>query len=146
MPGSDLACVCSDLREATRVVTRLYDKALAGYGLTVTQFAILRTVSRLGEPALSDVARAMVMDRTSLYRTLTPMIEHGWIAVAPARSGHAKRARLTPAGAERLAASEAGWRKVQDRFVGAFGEAEWATVSTALHKVLAVAGEAGDEA
>lgn len=141
MSASDLACVCSDLRKATRVVTRLYDDALAAYGLTVTQFAILRTAQRLGEPTLSGLAKAMVMDRTSLYRTLAPMIDHGWIEVAPASSGHVKRARVTDAGCQLTDAAEAGWEQVQDRFVTAFGEAEWASISAGLQKVLAIAGD-----
>lgn len=141
MPSTDLACVCSDLRKATRVVTRLYDDALAAYGLTVTQFAILRTTTRLGEPTLSELARAMVMDRTSLYRTLGPMAEHGWIEIAPAASGHVKRALVTAAGRELMQTSEAGWQAVQDRFVEAFGAIEWAQISAGLQKVLAVAGD-----
>jgi len=140
MPDADLACVCSDLRKATRVVTRLYDEALAGYGLTVTQFAILRTCARLGEPTLSGLAKAMVMDRTSLYRTLGPMIEHGWIEVVPAVSGHVKRASVTAAGRELTQTAEAGWRAVQDRFVDAFGRADWVQVSAGLQKVLSVIG------
>ena len=41
-------CLCGRLRRASRTLTRLYDEALGPVGLTVTQFSILRTLSRAG--------------------------------------------------------------------------------------------------
>lgn len=139
---ADLPCACGGLRKATRVVTRLYDEALAAYGLTVTQYAILHAIARLGAPTLSELARDQAMDRTSLYRTLAPMIEQGWVGADTAASGRAKVASLTSAGRELMARAETGWRVAQDGFVGAFGADEWAVVSAALQRVIDVAGAA----
>src|SRR5690349_18366919 len=91
-------CVCTALRKATRAVSRVYDEALEAAGLTTTQFAILRHVARAGTPPLSRLAEQLVMDRTSLYRTLEPMQRHGWVAIAPAPAGRAKLVSLTPEG------------------------------------------------
>jgi len=39
------ACVCGNLRKASRSITQFYDKLLAPSGITITQLALLRTIS-----------------------------------------------------------------------------------------------------
>ena len=67
-------CACTALRKASRAVGRLYDEMLADSGLTTAQFAILRHLARAESLPLSRLADHLVMDRTSLYRGLTPML------------------------------------------------------------------------
>ena len=42
------ACSCSALRQAARVLTRMYDDALAPVGLGVNQYGILAKLDRFG--------------------------------------------------------------------------------------------------
>ena len=51
-------CICGRLRRTARALTRRYDEALAPAGMTVTQFSILRTLSRLEQPTLAELANA----------------------------------------------------------------------------------------
>ncbi len=64
-------CVCGRMRRTSRALTRLYDEALEPVGLTVTQFSVLRTLSRMDRPALADLAEAAcspeVGDRLVLF-------------------------------------------------------------------------------
>jgi DNA-binding MarR family transcriptional regulator len=131
-------CACSALRKATRAVSRFYDEALAPAGLTITQFSVLRTVARLGDPPLSRLAEALVMDRTSLYRTLQPMIRDEWIAVE-AGKGRSKVAGLKPAGRARLADAAPYWEAAQADFLQRFGAEAWRAVELGLGKAVTIA-------
>lgn len=129
------ACACTALRKASRAVTRRYDEALSPYGLTTVQFAILRTLSRLGETPLSPLAEEMVMDRTSLYRTLKPMAAAGWVAVGDG-AGRAKLAALTPQGAALLEKAVPDWRRTQAEFEARMGPGTWAALQAGITAAL----------
>lgn len=137
----DLPCAATALRKASRAITRLYDEALAPHGLTVTQFAILRNVARRGEVALPALADLMVMDRTSLYRTLTPMQRAGWIEVVSGRSGRAKLTHLTAAGEAIMDAAADDWARVQARVRQGLGGETWDALTASLARVVEVAGD-----
>src|SRR5437879_13899705 len=72
-------CACTTLRKAARAVTRFYDAAIERAGMTTTQFAVLRAAERAGTVTMSRVADDLVMDRTSLYRTVAPLLREGWL-------------------------------------------------------------------
>ena len=124
-------CACTTLRKAARAVARLYDEALAGAGMTTAQFAILRHVARNQPVPLSRLADSLVMDRTSLYRALTPIEAKGWVSVA-AGQGKAKLASLTPQGRAAMEAAEGDWEVVQHRIAGGIGAEAWEGLATGL--------------
>ena len=63
-------CTCFNLRKAARAVTQAYDKEMKPSGLRATQFSLLRMVAKLGPVGIKDLAKALVMDRTTLGRNL----------------------------------------------------------------------------
>ena len=138
----DLPCACTTLRKTARAVSRLYDEALSDSGLTTAQFAILRSLNRSGETALSRLAEAMVMDRTSLYRALQPMIRRGWIAAKDANRGRSKIAVMTAEGRQAMEAATRAWEGAQTRFVGAVGPELWEMLGGALQGMVATAAQA----
>jgi DNA-binding MarR family transcriptional regulator len=139
MNAADLPCACTALRKAARAVSRAYDEALAGSGLTTNQFAVLRHAARLADPPLSRLAESLVMDRTSLYRTLQPMVRAGWLEIVAAPRGRAKLARLTPAGRAVMESAAPAWEAAQAGFLARFGAEPWAQVNAALSQVVAAA-------
>ncbi|MEE8273100.1 MAG: MarR family transcriptional regulator, partial [Alphaproteobacteria bacterium] len=66
-------CTCFNLRKAARAVTQLYDAALGPSGLRATQFSLIAALGVRGAPTISQLAKAMVMDRTTLTRNLKPL-------------------------------------------------------------------------
>jgi DNA-binding MarR family transcriptional regulator len=136
-----LPCACTSLRKAARAVSRIYDDALASVGMTATQLAILRAIDRAGEggAALSQLAEGLVMEKTTLYRGLGPLLRLDWIEVAAAAKGRAKFARLTPIGRLAMERAAEPWERAQTRVVEAFGPARWA----ALQPDIAALAEAG---
>jgi DNA-binding MarR family transcriptional regulator len=138
-----LPCACTTLRKAARAVTRLYDGALAGAGMNASQLAILRSLNRTGPQPLSRLAETLVMDRTSLYRALRPMIESEWLAIDAAASGRTRIATLTDEGRAAMNAAAEGWETAQNGFVEAFGPEAWGELAGVLQSVVSKASEVG---
>lgn len=140
MPN-DLPCACTALRKASRAITRLYDERLAGSDMTITQFAILRNLAREGGLPLSRLAELLVMERTSLYRTLAPVARHGWVAVEDG-AAHSKVAHLTAAGRAAMAAATPAWESVQREMTAALGRPDFAALTVQLQRLTAAATSA----
>jgi DNA-binding MarR family transcriptional regulator len=75
------ACNCSALRQAARRVTRLYDDALAPTGLGANQYSILARLRDVGPHTIQDLARLLVMDRSTLGHLLRPLEKRGLVKV-----------------------------------------------------------------
>lgn len=116
-----IPCASTNLRMAARATTRLYDKALAPVGLTVTQYAILASIFRAGEIATMDLAARLCLERTTLYRALAVLERRALIAVRPGH-GREQFLSLTPAGTKLREGAFGAWNKVQQMFLEAFGE------------------------
>src|SRR5258707_4570420 len=61
-PESEGRCHCTELRNASRRISQLYDTALAPSGLKTTQRAILAEIGRSETTTVGALADALVMD------------------------------------------------------------------------------------
>lgn len=121
-------CVCGRLRRASRALTRLYDEALEPVGLTVTQFSVMRTLSRHDRPTLAELAEATAHEKSALWRTLQPLTKKGWVDAAAREGERGQRLALTPAGREKLNDAMPPWRKAQARVSETLGPREAALI------------------
>jgi DNA-binding MarR family transcriptional regulator len=127
------------LRKATRRVTQLYDDMLKPAGLTITQFGLMTELLRRGStpPTVTDLANAMVMDRSGLGHTLRPLERDGYVVLVQNKEdGRQRSVVLTEAGRKLHQKAKVLWEKAQRRFVEVVGQDE----RTSLHtKLLAIA-------
>ena len=131
-------CNCLAVRQAARHVTQFYDQFLAPVGLRTTQFSILARLKRMGPMTINTLAKAMVMDRTTLGRNILPLEREGLVSVVKGSSDRrSKELRLTEAGIKRLRAGVSGWVEAQARFEAAFGGQRTADLRALLHAVSA---------
>jgi len=129
-------CNCLALRQAARHVTQFYDTCLAPTGLRTTQFSILAKLANRGPLTINALARELVMDRTTLGRTMLPLERDGLISIEDASlDRRSKELRLTKAGGERLRVAAKLWSVAQTRFEAAFGSARAATLRSELRAV-----------
>src|ERR1700675_4083391 len=101
MPPDTVAsppCACGRLRRATRALTQLYDDLLLPSSLRVTQFSLLRMLSRKGTTRISELADFLLLDRTALSRTLDPLLKRGLVSIVPGRDARTREVSLTAAG------------------------------------------------
>jgi len=142
MPSATLSepevCNCFAVRSAARHVTQLYDQLLAPIGLRTTQFSILSKLRRSGSLTINALADDMVMDRTTLGRSIQPLKREGLIRIEPAPSDRrAKELHLTKAGEKRLQGGLEAWAKAQTQFEAAFGSKRAADLRRLLRAVVA---------
>ncbi|MFC7377083.1 MarR family winged helix-turn-helix transcriptional regulator [Brevundimonas sp. GCM10030266] len=122
-------CICGRLRRTSRALTRLYDEALAPVGITVTQFSVLRTLSRMERPTLVELAEATAHEKSALWRTLQPLVKKGWVGAATDKGARGQRFALTPAGLEKLNDALPHWRAAQAKVSETLGEREAALIA-----------------
>jgi DNA-binding MarR family transcriptional regulator len=115
------SCVCLHVRRAARVLTRLYDEALAPCGLTSMQLGTLDSLSDFGPTTLSKLAELNSHERSATWRGLQPLIRRELVRRADT-VGRADRYEITPAGLALLTEALELWKGVQARVVDYLGE------------------------
>jgi DNA-binding MarR family transcriptional regulator len=129
------SCLCTQLRRASRGVTRLYDDALATVGLGVAQFSLLRHVQRLGQPSISVLAEAMGLDRSTLGRNLRVLEEQRLLQLGEGRDLRAREVRLTEAGLQRIQQGLPLWEQAQRELNAQLGEERRAELMKLLEEL-----------
>jgi DNA-binding MarR family transcriptional regulator len=125
-------CTCEALRRLTRRMTAVYDGHLGEVGLTVGQYALLVNIGAETLP-LSRLARRTATDRTTLTRTLAPLIKAGWVVVVvPGEDARTRLVTLTEAGRRKATTAHAVWRCAQDQI----GAALRPKLTAALHGMI----------
>jgi DNA-binding MarR family transcriptional regulator len=136
-PSQIPECNCLALRQAARYVSQLYDQALIPSGLRATQYSILVKLKACGPMTINALADLLVVDRTTLGRTMLPLARDGLLVVKDcATDRRSKQLHLTAAGAERLASARKLWTLAQKRFEDAFGAARASKLRGELHAVV----------
>ena len=130
-------CNCLALRQATRLVTQLYDEELAAVELRVTQYSLLSVLARRGPSSLNELAAELVMDRSTLGHNLRPLERAGLVELAvDAEDRRVRRLELSARGRSKLAAARPLWKKAQRRFEESFGAASAAALRTLMQRVV----------
>ena len=130
-------CNCLALRQAARHVSQIYDGYLAAEGLKTTQYSILSKLNRLGPLSINELAKSMVMDRTTLGRAVRPLERDKLLTIGPGDDGRTRRLKLTPTGQAKLKAAMTKWREAQKEFELAFGPDQSAELRATLRRVVA---------
>lgn len=131
-----LVCNGAALRKATRRLSQLYDTTLAPCGLSTAQRSVLVHIERAGSPTMTELAYAMVLDRSALARNIKPLERDGYLVQRPDDDdGRSRRVELTPAGRAKLAEANRLWRKAQSRFEEVYGAQRAAALRVALAEI-----------
>jgi DNA-binding MarR family transcriptional regulator len=131
-------CNCLALRQAARHISQFYDNYLASEGLRTTQFSILAKLDRLGPLSINELAKSMVMDRTTLGRAIRPLQRDRLLTIGAGEDGRTRSLRLTATGEARLKAATTKWREAQKKFETTFGARDAAELRSVLERVVSV--------
>src|SRR5947207_14103385 len=91
-------CFCLASRQAARKITRLYDKYMQESGIRVTQFTILSQLMLRGEMPIGKLAGILGMERTTLTRNLTLLVQRKWISIKPGDDPRSRFIAITAPG------------------------------------------------
>ncbi|MEC4718481.1 MarR family winged helix-turn-helix transcriptional regulator [Noviherbaspirillum sp. CPCC 100848] len=131
-----LPCYCGSLRQASRVVTQLYDQALKPSGLKITQFGILRLLGACPGLTTGAMAELLAMDSTTLTRTLKIISDSGWIKATPGEDRRERRWTITSEGEERVSQAMPLWKNVQKEFAEMASDVDLEALTRTVHQLV----------
>jgi len=114
-------------------MTALYDDALAPIGVNLAQFSLLRNISWQQPVSLTDLARVVELDRSTVGRNVKVLARMGLTAAGVQDDGREATVVLTKKGRTVLNEGAPLWDAAQARVEGAVG----GTTSKVLHDLLA---------
>jgi DNA-binding MarR family transcriptional regulator len=130
-------CACARIRNASRVITRVYDDFLRDAGLKASQVAVLAAVDASEQGSITELSQALLMDRTTLSRNLRPLVVQGLVRLGAEGWRRSKTIHITPAGQARLKAALPFWQQAQDDLVRRLGEKLWNKMHAELKAIIA---------
>jgi DNA-binding MarR family transcriptional regulator len=126
-------CNCFAARQAARHLTKLYERHLSGADLTSAQFSILVALDDAGEMTMNELAKALVMDRTTLLRAIKPLQRDELVVSRPSADDVRRLVfSLSSAGTRRLKKAVALWATAQQELEAVIGSGEAARIRREL--------------
>jgi DNA-binding MarR family transcriptional regulator len=126
-------CNCLAVRQAARHVTRLYERHLGDAQLTSAQFSILAVLGEAGQMTMAELARDLVMDRTTLLRAMQPLQREEFLKSRPSADDPRQLVfSLSSAGERKLKQAVPLWAKAQEEFEAEVGTREAAQLRRSL--------------
>ncbi|HEX2952544.1 MAG TPA: MarR family winged helix-turn-helix transcriptional regulator [Bacillota bacterium] len=137
-PKSPSPCNCMNIRRASLAVTQFYEDILRPCGLTVPQFGLLIQVDTAQLATISELAKMMRIDRTTLNRNLKPLIDAGLITTNPGQDSRTRQIMLTQAGKDAITKGWELWGEAQTSIQEYLGDEDLAKLVQLLSKLEAL--------
>ena len=115
-------CLCGNLRMASRALTTVYDEHLKASGLTSNQLALLWPIVAMEPTPMSEIARAVVMDKTTVSRNVAGLEALGFVEIQPGADARQRLVSTTAKGRNAFAAAMPAWEAAQAEVAKAFGK------------------------
>jgi len=109
--------------------------------LRATQFTVLQALELAGEVSQGELGQMLVMDSTSLTRTLEIMRRRGWIVKRPGKDQRERRLSLSHAGREQLRRATPAWEEAQARMRQQLGTEPWTELLRLTNQITNVAAK-----
>ena len=106
-------CLSVRIRRLGRVITRIYDNALAPHGVRIAQLNLLAALAASGGMRAVDLARLLELEKSTLSRDLKRMENLGWVRSARPSMDGGRLVTLTPAGSRLLLEVREAWEQAQ---------------------------------
>lgn len=140
------ACPAIHLRQASRMLARIYDDAFRPLGLELSQVPVMATVAVSGDTGISigELARALVLDRTTVTRVIRPLERAGFLRVARSLDdARSKIVVVTRAGERVVRAAYPLWERTTKRVREVFGAGRIDALNAELTALVALGPKLG---
>lgn len=121
MSRNDLPCVCMSARRAANALTYYYDKMFDKMGITVNQYSLMKNIKAAGVTNITELTRIVKLDKSTLTRTLAPLIDAGYIHSERGKNRREVILSLTEKGQAKFEAVYPFWKKAQDEMIELLG-------------------------
>lgn len=106
---------------ATRKVAALYDAALEPVGINIAQFAILRNIARRQPISLTELGRALALDRSTMGRNIRVVEKLALVTTERGDDQRESMVRLSEHGTAVLREAEPLWQECQGLITNRIG-------------------------
>src|SRR5258708_8082501 len=127
---NDAPWLCTSLRQAAVAATQIYEEALEPSGLKITMFRLLLWISEAGQPTISELARIVDLDRSTLGRNLKVLERSGHVQLSGGQDERSKIVSLTAKGRTRFEKALPLWAKAQQTMRARLGDEKAAVYPT----------------
>lgn len=121
-------CMCANLRQAARIITKIYDEFLQPAGVSSSQFILLGAIGANSSIAVTPLAEQLGMDPTTLARNLKVLERNGWVEVVKGADRRTRVVNLTAQGMEIAARALPHWQQAQAWVIEQVGEDRYRTM------------------
>jgi len=105
-------------------------------------FTLLRNIAAMRPTGISQIADAMLMDRTSVTRLIDPLIKSGYLkAESVPEDRRVRNISVTSAGRKALARSRGAWQEAQKDLYDIIGSDQWMSMRRALRDTVRMVRE-----
>lgn len=133
------SCLCHRTRMAARAVTRLYDEILRPVELRASQLAVLVAVGKEDVTSITELAKYMGVDRSTLTRNLAPLEREGLIRVGNEGWRRSRTVEITKKGRSRLREALPFWERAQETLRQKLGSRKWPVIMSDLDDLIRAA-------
>jgi DNA-binding MarR family transcriptional regulator len=124
-------------------MSRYYDSVLKPSHLRATQFTILAVVSKKAPVSINNLAKILVMDRSTLARDLQPLERQGFVSISSDQNDNRVRlVSITDNGNAVLQKAYPLWLNAQTKITEIFGEDRLLQLISELKEVSTVPSKA----
>lgn len=121
-PTSLLNCLNANLRKASRVLLSLYMDEMRPPGLSGTQFTLLSTIAGFPKSTITDLARSLAMDQTTVTRNVNLLKKGGYVVVERGEDRRTRLVYLSAQGIEAFQKTQPMWLAAQTKVWNQIGE------------------------
>ena len=121
--GVVATCLGYRTRKLARAVTRLYNDRLRPLGLNLTEMNLLAAIAAQGTVQPARLGRAMALEKSTLSRNSSRLVERGWVEVRDHPDGRGVLLTLTARGNEMLLRAVPAWEQAQQQAQSLVAEA-----------------------
>ena len=116
-------CLGYRTRKLARAVTRLYNDRLRPLGLNLTEMNLLAAIAAQGTVQPARLGRAMALEKSTLSRNSSRLVERGWVEVRDHPDGRGVLLAVTARGNEMLLRAVPAWQQAQQQAQSLVAEA-----------------------
>ena len=130
-------CLGGCVRKLNRMVTSIYDGALANAGLKTSQFSVLVSVANRKQARPAELTKQLELDESTVSRNVERMCARGWLRLVPDADRRSHLIEVTDKGHALIRKSLPAWQKAQAEVSRRLGTDTVAELRSALRKLSA---------
>jgi DNA-binding MarR family transcriptional regulator len=130
-------CLGGCVRKLSRMVSAIYDGALANAGLKTSQFSVLVSVANRKQARPAQLTKHLQLDESTLSRNVERMCARGWLRLVQDADRRSHLIEVTDKGQALIRKCLPAWQKAQAEVSRRLGTDTVAELRSALRKLSA---------